>query len=57
MMKLNYFNFKRLGGKVLLTNDFGDYLFLTEQDFRQMIEKRDSLSPSLANSLLNARMI
>ena len=29
-MKLNYFNFKKVNDKFLLTNDFGMYVYLNE---------------------------
>lgn len=34
---LNYFNFKPFGGKVLITNDFGRYSFLSQDAFKQLI--------------------
>ena len=32
-MRLNYFNFKSFDNKVLLTNDFGDHVFLEKDEF------------------------
>ena len=34
---INYFNFKKLNGQYLLTNDFGKYAFLTPNDFHELI--------------------
>ena len=36
-MKLNYFNFKKLGDQILMTNDFGEYMFISESDFKDVI--------------------
>ena len=33
-MKLNYFNFKQFGDSVLMTNDFGKYVFVRKEDFQ-----------------------
>lgn len=35
-MKINYFNFRKSGNEFLLTNDFGNYIFLNERDFRKL---------------------
>ena len=45
-MKLNYFNFKNFGNKVLMTNDFGKYVFVEKKDFLKILSlniDRDSL--------------
>lgn len=34
MYKLNYFNFKEKENNYLITNDIGEYVFLSKQDFR-----------------------
>lgn len=34
---INYFNFKKLNGQYLLTNNFGKYAFLTPNDFHELI--------------------
>lgn len=34
---LNHFNFQRLGDEVLLTNDFGRYIFLDETQFKKLL--------------------
>lgn len=34
---LNYFNFKKIGSKILLTNDTGRYVFLNAEEFEKLI--------------------
>lgn len=36
-MKLNYFNFEKLGDRYLLTNDLGVYYFMKEDDFSGLV--------------------
>jgi len=36
--KLGFFRFKKLGRSYLLTNDVGDYVFLTSRDFSQYLQ-------------------
>ena len=36
-MKLNYFNFKQFGDSILMTNDFGKYVFVKEEDFKKIL--------------------
>ena len=36
-MKLNYFNFKQYGKSILMTNDFGKYMFVSKEDFRKIL--------------------
>lgn len=55
-MKLNYFNFKQLQGKLLLTNDFGNYLFLDQDEFRQVMGKKVSPDSQLGQRLLSTGM-
>lgn len=57
MIKLNYFNFKRLGDEFLLTNDFGDQLFLSDTDFKKLLSKEIQPGSELERTLLTARMI
>ena len=40
MYKLNYFNFKEKDNNYLITNDMGQYSFLTKQDFKDLIKKK-----------------
>lgn len=35
---LNYFNFKPFGSQMLVTNDFGKYYFLSQDDFKKLID-------------------
>lgn len=56
-MKLNYFNFKKFGGKVLLTNDLGKYIFVSEGDFKKIIAKVVESGSELEKRLLEASMI
>ena len=50
-MKLNYFNFKQLGDKILLTNDFGKYMFVSTDDFKKIVSKNIDASSELAEKL------
>ena len=43
MMKKNYFNYKQMRDKYLLTNDLGRYVFLTKEEFLRFIT--DKLDP------------
>ena len=56
-MKLNYFNFKKMGDKVLLTNDFGCHLFVTPAEFVQIINRNIDLESDLGKELLDKQMI
>ena len=42
-MKKNFFNYREMGQKVLLTNDLGRYLFLSREEFYRFL--RDQLDP------------
>lgn len=37
---LNYFNFKEINGQILLTNDFGKFVFLEKEDFENLVHGR-----------------
>ncbi|MGF0019894.1 His-Xaa-Ser system radical SAM maturase HxsB [Sporofaciens sp. SGI.106] len=56
-MKLNYFNFKSLGKQVLLTNDFGDYMFVEEEEFGNLVKQKVGKGSLLEKRLLEHRMI
>ncbi len=56
-MKLNYFNFKSLGDKILLTNDFGEYVFITPDEFKQLIAKEIELNSPLGEKLQRRHII
>lgn len=49
-MKLNYFNFKQINGKYLITNDLGCHHFLEKEDVIRLIHG-DELDPDLAGIL------
>jgi len=56
-MKLNYFNFKIINGRVLLTNDLGKYVSLAPDEFRLMLSKKIEAGSALESKLLDASMI
>ena len=56
-MKLNYFNFKKFNEKVLLTNDLGEYVFVSEPEFKNIICKKIDLNSELGCKLLKNNMI
>lgn len=56
-MKLNYFNFKEFNGEVLLTNDFGKYLFLKKDDFKKLIANKEALNQDTVKQLEDADMV
>lgn len=56
-MKLNYFNFKQIGNKVLLTNDLGKYVFVSEAEFKNIIGKSVKPDSELEKKLIEACMI
>ena len=56
-MKLNYFNFKRFGEEILLTNDFGCYTFVSDGDFRKIVARNVELKSELGKELHNKKMI
>lgn len=56
MYQKNYFNFKRMGSKFLLTNDFGNYIFLPENVFETLI-KNEELPKKIKNELINKQFV
>ncbi|MEG1164840.1 MAG: His-Xaa-Ser system radical SAM maturase HxsB [Oscillospiraceae bacterium] len=56
-MKLNYFNFKKLEGKFLLTNDLGSHLFVSPEDFKRIIKKDIDPSSELYRQLLEKNIV
>lgn len=56
-MKLNYFNFKEFSGKILLTNDFGNYMFVSPSDFKKIIKKDIDLQSELGKQLMEKNMV
>lgn len=55
-MKMNYFNFKKIEGKYLLTNDLGSYLFVTPTEFQEVLQKKVCSDSPLGKQLLNKNM-
>lgn len=51
MYKLNYFNFKENKNNYLITNDIGKYNFLSKQDFKNLIQRKE-LTPELEHELI-----
>ncbi len=56
-MKLNYFNFKEFNKKILLTNDFGKYIFLKKEDFRKLIGNKELLDEDIIKQLKEADIL
>ena len=56
-MKLNYFNFKHFGDHILMTNDFGRYMFVSCDDFKSIISKNLNIESELAKTLIENKMI
>lgn len=56
-MRLNYFNFKEIGSNVLLTNDFGSYVFVTNNEFKQIMKKEVDLNSNLGKRLLEKNIV
>lgn len=56
-MKLNYFNFKKFEEKILLTNDFGRYVFLEEEDLKKILSGTVDDNLKLKNQLIDSKMI
>ena len=56
-MRLNYFNFKRFEDKILLTNDFGCYVFVTPEEFSQLLHKSIDQESSLGKELYKKHFV
>ena len=56
-MRLNYFNFKELNNRILLTNDLGKYLFIDKGDFKKLLSKDIDMESKLGKDLLNTGML
>ena len=48
---INYFNFKRIRNQYLLTNDLGRYIFITPDQFRELMEQGTVSDPIIDNRL------
>lgn len=56
-MKFNYFNFKKFKDKILMTNDLGNHLFVSPEDFKNIIRKNIDLDSELGKTLLEKNMV
>lgn len=56
-MKLNYFNFKQYGKSILMTNDFGKYIFVSKEDFRKILAMDVDRESELYELLIEKKMI
>ena len=55
---LNYFNFKKYNnGYMLLTNDFGEYAFVKNNDFIKLLKTRNLLDKNKYEEMLDKRFI
>lgn len=57
MYKLNYFNFKKFDDAVLMTNDFGKYMFVKPSELKKIISKQLDMESELADKLIKNQMI
>lgn len=56
-MNLNYFNFKPFKDRILLTNDYGKYAFLTADEFKRTVAKDIAQGSDLYERLIKSKMI
>lgn len=56
MYKLNYFNFKENENSYLITNDLGKYMFISKDDFADMVKKK-KLNLDLSKNLIEKGFI
>ena len=56
-MKLNYFNFKQYGKSILMTKDFGKYMFVSKEDFGKILSLDVDRESKLCESLIEKKMI
>lgn len=56
-MKLNYFNFKKFQDQVLLTNDFGCHMFVSEDIFKRILQKDIDMDSDIGQTLFEKNMI
>lgn len=56
-MKATYFNFKKIGDSYLITNDFGQYEFLNQAEFRRLVSGTVLPGTKLAQRLLNRHFL
>ncbi|MBX4271121.1 His-Xaa-Ser system radical SAM maturase HxsB [Clostridium estertheticum] len=46
-IKRNYFNYKQMGDKYLLTNDLGKFVFINEEEFNSFVNNEESITGEL----------
>ena len=56
-MKLNYFNFKEINGRIILTNDLGKFAVIEKQDFQALLSGKLNLESPVGKRLLEASMV
>ena len=56
MYKLNYFNFEEKNNKYLITNDIGEYEFLSKENFKKLLQKM-KLESNVEENLLKKGFI
>ena len=56
-MKLNYFNFKKFQDQILITNDFGCDMFVSEDIFKRILKKDIDLDSEIGQKLLEKNII
>ena len=56
-MKLNYFNFKKYKDSILMTNDFGTYMFVSKENFQKILSLDVDRGSELYKSLIDKKMI
>ena len=54
-MKLNYFNFKQFKDKILMTNDFGKYIFVSNEEFQKIISLQIKKNSKLFQNLIEKK--
>lgn len=53
---MNYFNFKKIEGKYLLTNDLGNYVFVSPEQFHDVLQNKVCCDSLLGKQLVNKNM-
>lgn len=56
-MKLNFFNFKQFKDKILLSNDMGQFIFVNQSEFKEIVAKKIEPESELYNSLIEKNII
>lgn len=56
-MKLNYFNFKHFGTDILITNDFGKYMFVSDDELKRIVSKNVDMKSDFAQRLIENKII